>query len=81
LIALRREEQLHGDLFRRDRCDDPPAFRLLDSVWEDAAEIDDRTVDVGIGRLRKALSRSRERDPIRTVRSAGYAFDGTSGNS
>jgi two-component system, OmpR family, phosphate regulon response regulator PhoB len=41
----------------------------------DAAEIDDHTVDVHIGRLRKALSRARERDPIRKARSAGYAFD------
>ena len=37
--------------------------------------LDDRTVDVHIGRLRKALSRGRERDPIRTVRSSGYALD------
>jgi len=35
---------------------------------------DERTVDVHIGRLRKALIRGNERDPIRTVRSAGYVF-------
>ncbi len=51
--------------------------RLLDSVWGMAADIDERTVDVHVGRLRKALSRGRERDPIRTVRGAGYAFDET----
>jgi two-component system phosphate regulon response regulator PhoB len=42
--------------------------QLLDGVWGQAAEIDERTVDVHVGRLRKALSRGRERDPIRTVR-------------
>ena len=49
--------------------------QLLDSVWSEVAEVDDRTVDVHIGRFRKALSHGRERDPIRTVRSAGYSFD------
>ena len=49
--------------------------QLLDSVWGQSAEIDERTVDVHVGRLRKALSRGHERDPIRTVRGAGYAFD------
>lgn len=48
---------------------------LLDGVWGHAADVDDRTVDVHIGRLRRALSRGRESDPIRTVRGAGYAFD------
>ena len=49
--------------------------QLLDCVWGTSAEIDERTVDVQIGRLRKALTRGREKDPIRTVRSAGYSFD------
>jgi two-component system phosphate regulon response regulator PhoB len=53
--------------------------QLLDAVWGQAAEIDERTVDVHVGRLRKALSRGRERDPICTVRGAGYAFDETFG--
>jgi two-component system, OmpR family, phosphate regulon response regulator PhoB len=53
--------------------------QLLDSVWGMAAEIDERTVDVHVGRLRKALIRGRERDPIRTVRGAGYSFDETFG--
>ena len=43
--------------------------------------IDERTVDVHVGRLRKALSRGRERDPIRTVRGTGYAFDETFGKT
>jgi two-component system phosphate regulon response regulator PhoB len=53
--------------------------QLLDSVWGLSAEIDERTVDVHVGRLRKALSRPGEPDPIRTVRGAGYAFDETFG--
>lgn len=53
--------------------------QLLDSVWGLSAEIDERTVDVHVGRLRKALSAPNEADPIRTVRGAGYAFDETFG--
>ena len=49
--------------------------QLLDQVWGRSAEVDERTVDVHIGRLRKKLSKGRERDPIRTVRGAGYAID------
>ena len=55
--------------------------QLLDLVWGRSAEIDERTVDVHIGRLRKRLSKGRERDPIRTVRGAGYAFDESFGRS
>jgi two-component system phosphate regulon response regulator PhoB len=51
--------------------------QLLDSIWGFSAEIDERTVDVHIGRLRKALSANGEKDPIRTVRGAGYSFDET----
>jgi two-component system, OmpR family, phosphate regulon response regulator PhoB len=53
--------------------------QLLDMVWGRDTEIDDRTVDVHVGRLRKALAKGDERDPIRTVRGAGYAFDETFG--
>jgi two-component system, OmpR family, phosphate regulon response regulator PhoB len=53
--------------------------QLLDGVWGQSVEIDERTVDVHVGRLRKALSRGRERDPIRTVRGAGYSLDETFG--
>lgn len=49
--------------------------QLLDRVWGDDKFIDERTVDVHVGRLRKNLSRGREADPIRTVRGTGYAFD------
>ena len=48
--------------------------QLLDGVWGRDAFVDERTVDVHIGRLRKALIRGRESDPIRTVRGAGYAL-------
>ena len=51
--------------------------QLLDAVWGLSVEIAERTVDVHVGRLRKALMRGRERDPIRTVRGAGYSFDET----
>jgi two-component system phosphate regulon response regulator PhoB len=49
--------------------------QLLDSVWGRETYIDERTVDVHVGRLRKALSRGREADPIRTVRGSGYSFN------
>ena len=48
--------------------------QLLDGVWGRDAFVDERTVDVHIGRLRRALIRGREKDPIRTVRGAGYVF-------
>lgn len=50
-------------------------MQLLDSVWGRDNYIDERTVDVHVGRLRKAITRGREIDPIRTVRGMGYAFD------
>ena len=49
--------------------------RLLDSVWPQDSEIDDRTVDVHVRRLRRALNEGGEPDLIRTVRSAGYSLD------
>ena len=49
--------------------------QLLDGVWGNDVYVDERTVDVHVGRLRKAINRGREIDPIRTVRGAGYAFD------
>ncbi|MDF1768894.1 phosphate regulon transcriptional regulator PhoB [Maricaulis sp.] len=49
--------------------------QLLDAVWGSDVYVEARTVDVHVGRLRKALNKKEERDPIRTVRSAGYAFD------
>jgi two-component system, OmpR family, phosphate regulon response regulator PhoB len=55
--------------------------QLLDQVWGRDAEIDDRTVDVHVGRLRKAVTASKQADPIRTVRGAGYAFDETFGKA
>lgn len=49
--------------------------QLLDAVWGSDVYVEARTVDVHIGRLRKALMVGTETDPIRTVRSAGYALD------
>ncbi len=49
--------------------------QLLDAVWGSDIYVEARTVDVHIGRLRKALIEGSESDPIRTVRSAGYALD------
>jgi two-component system phosphate regulon response regulator PhoB len=49
--------------------------QLLDSVWGSDVYVEARTVDVHIGRLRKALNIGDEADPIRTVRSAGYSLD------
>ena len=51
--------------------------QLLDSVWGRDVYVEARTVDVHIGRLRKALKKAGGKDPIRTVRSAGYAFEST----
>jgi len=49
--------------------------QLMNRVWEHDLEIDQRTVDVHIGRLRKALRQDGTTNPIRTVRSAGYALE------
>ena len=49
--------------------------QLLDAVWGSDVYVEVRTVDVHIGRLRKALNVPGQTDPIRTVRSAGYALD------
>jgi two-component system phosphate regulon response regulator PhoB len=61
--------QRPGRVFSREQ--------LLDRVWGQDVYVESRTVDVHIGRLRKALNRSGDRDPIRTVRSSGYALDET----
>lgn len=49
--------------------------QLLDGVWGTGSDIELRTVDVHIRRLRKAIEVIAAPDPIRTVRSAGYAFE------
>lgn len=48
--------------------------QLLDRVWGRDIYVDTRTVDVHVGRLRKALRQNGGEDPIRTVRGAGYAL-------
>jgi len=59
--------QRPGRVFSRER--------LLDAVWGSNTYVELRTVDVHIGRLRKALCEGAEDNPIRTVRSAGYSLD------
>ena len=50
--------------------------QLLDAVWGSDVYVEARTVDVHVGRLRKALNKEEAMvDPIRTVRSAGYSLD------
>jgi two-component system phosphate regulon response regulator PhoB len=49
--------------------------QLLDGVWGSDIYVDERTVDVHVGRLRKAINRATDADPIRTVRGSGYAID------
>jgi len=49
--------------------------QLLDAVWGSDVYVEARTVDVHIGRLRKALNAGADADPIRTVRSAGYSLE------
>jgi two-component system phosphate regulon response regulator PhoB len=49
--------------------------QLLDAVWGSDVYVEARTVDVHIGRLRKALKKNGDPDPIRTVRSAGYSLN------
>lgn len=48
--------------------------QLLDKVWGETIYIDERTVDVHVGRLRKAVNSNRMPDVIRTIRGAGYAM-------
>ena len=49
--------------------------QLLDGVWGTGSDIELRTVDVHIRRLRKAIEMDSAKDPIRTVRSAGYSLE------
>jgi two-component system phosphate regulon response regulator PhoB len=49
--------------------------QLLNAVWGSDVYVETRTVDVHVGRLRKALNEGFDADPIRTVRAAGYAID------
>ncbi|MEO1038883.1 MAG: phosphate regulon transcriptional regulator PhoB [Pseudomonadota bacterium] len=81
--VVRAEEEIHlgptefrlldyliqhpGRVFSREQ--------LLDAVWGSDVYVEARTVDVHIGRLRKALNKAGRPDPIRTVRSAGYALN------
>lgn len=50
--------------------------QLLDGVWGNESDIELRTVDVHIRRLRQAIALEGGRDPVRTVRGAGYSLEG-----
>ena len=63
---LRHFMEHPGRVYSRDQ--------ILDAVWGRDINVEDRTVDVHIGRLRKAL-RVAGKDPIRTVRGAGYSLE------
>jgi two-component system phosphate regulon response regulator PhoB len=64
---LRHFMEHPGRVFSRER--------LLEAVWPHDPDIDARTVDVHIRRLRKAINEDGHPDLIRTVRSAGYSLD------
>jgi two-component system phosphate regulon response regulator PhoB len=64
---LRHLMENPGRVFSRER--------LLDAVWPPDRDIDLRTVDVHVRRLRKALNEGGQKDVVRTVRSAGYSLD------
>ena len=64
---LRHLLEQPGRVFTRER--------LLDSVWGQDKDIELRTVDVHIRRLRQAINAGGRPELIRTVRSAGYALD------
>lgn len=61
--------QTPGRVFSREQ--------LLNNVWGHNVYIDERTVDVHVGRLRRAITFDGRPDPIRTVRGYGYSFDET----
>ena len=67
---LRHFMESPGRVFSRER--------LLDAVWSHDSDIDTRTVDVHVRRLRKALNDGGLPDMIRTVRSVGYSLDAAS---
>jgi len=64
---LRHFLQNPGRVFSREQ--------LLDRIWGRESEIEMRTIDVHIRRLRKALNTGSRKDLLRTVRSVGYALD------
>ena len=64
---LRHFMEHPGRVYSRDQ--------ILDAVWGRDVHVEDRTVDVHIGRLRKLLRAAAGKDPIRTVRGAGYSLE------
>ena len=49
--------------------------QLLENIWSDNINVENRTIDVHIRRLRQAININSKKNYIRTVRSAGYALD------
>ena len=49
--------------------------QILNKIWPNQVNVELRTVDVHIRRLRKELNQNKDKDLIRTVRSAGYSLD------
>ena len=71
-FTLTEFKLLHYFLKRQGRVQ--TRDNLLLGVWKFDADVETRTVDVHIARLRKALTSHGGDDPIRTVRGAGYAL-------
>ena len=73
-IALGPKEYRLLEFFMRNPGRVFSREQILDGVWGRETYVDERTVDVHIGRLRKAINFGRRIDPIRTVRGVGYSF-------
>jgi two-component system phosphate regulon response regulator PhoB len=74
-VALGPTEYRLLELLMENRGRAVTRAQLIAMIWSHDAEIDDRTVDVHLGRLRRAVDKRWEPNPIRTVRGVGYVFD------
>ena len=74
-VALSAREFALAEEFLRSPGQVLSREQLLDAVWGSDVYVEARTVDVHVGRLRKALNLGDSPNPIRTVRSAGYSLD------
>ena len=63
------------ELFLAHPCKVLSRREILDSVWGHEGLVDERTIDVHVGRLRKALLAAWRTDPITTLRGVGYRYD------
>lgn len=62
------------ELFMSDPTRVYSRAQILDAIWPSDTRVDERTVDVHVGRLRKAMNVGRRGAPIRTIRGMGYAL-------